>query len=122
MEPAEQSGGGSGRVPAPSAAKVVDDTATEIAGIAEITEAVKATGHRAGGLVTGVAPVDAFNEFVPGGHRPQHLLSGASSVVVAERDCYPIDEWRRAIEFKDEACRGHMKKGVPFAIGQYRKK
>jgi hypothetical protein len=25
--------------------------------------------------------------------------------VVAERDCYSIDEWERAIEFKRKACR-----------------
>lgn len=25
--------------------------------------------------------------------------------VVAERDCYPLDEWERAIEFKHKACR-----------------
>jgi hypothetical protein len=24
--------------------------------------------------------------------------------VVAERDCYPLDEWERAIEFKRTAC------------------
>ena len=25
--------------------------------------------------------------------------------VVAERDCYPLDEWQRAIDFKLRACR-----------------
>ena len=25
--------------------------------------------------------------------------------VVAERDCYPLDEWEQAIEFKRKACR-----------------
>jgi hypothetical protein len=25
--------------------------------------------------------------------------------VVAERDCYPLDEWQRAIDFKQKACR-----------------
>ena len=24
---------------------------------------------------------------------------------VAERDCYPLDEWEKAIEFKERACR-----------------
>ncbi len=24
--------------------------------------------------------------------------------VVAERDCYPLDEWQRAIDFKRKAC------------------
>jgi hypothetical protein len=24
---------------------------------------------------------------------------------VAERDCYPLDEWERAIDFKNKACR-----------------
>ena len=42
--------------------------------------------------------------------------------VVAERDYYPIDEWQRAIEFKDEACRGYMKKGVSYATKKYQKK
>ncbi len=42
--------------------------------------------------------------------------------VVAERDFYPIDEWQRAIEFKEEACRGYLKKGVSFATRKYRKK
>ena len=67
MEPAEQSREGSGRAGAPTPAEVTENT-----------EAVKAVGRRAGGLVIGVAPVDAFNEFVPEGHRPQDLLAQAA--------------------------------------------
>ena len=32
--------------------------------------------------------------------------------VVAERDKYPIDEWEKAIEFKDNACRNYAKSGI----------
>lgn len=32
--------------------------------------------------------------------------------VVAERDVYPIDEWRKAIEFKDKACRAFAEHGL----------
>ncbi len=27
---------------------------------------------------------------------------------VAERDCYDLDEWERAIEFKEKACREYL--------------
>lgn len=42
--------------------------------------------------------------------------------VVAERDYYPIDEWQRAIEFKDNACRSYQEKGVSYATKKYLKK
>ncbi len=42
--------------------------------------------------------------------------------VVAERDSYPLDEWRRAIEFKERACRGYAEKGVSYATKKYLKK
>jgi len=42
--------------------------------------------------------------------------------VVAERDYYPIDEWEKAIEFKDKACRAYQKKGVSYATKKYLKK
>ena len=32
--------------------------------------------------------------------------------VVAERDVYDIDEWEKAIEFKDKACRAFAKHSV----------
>jgi epoxyqueuosine reductase QueG len=47
------------------------------------TEQIKQVGERAGALVVGVAAVEAFNEFVPEGHRPADILPGAKSVVVA---------------------------------------
>jgi epoxyqueuosine reductase QueG len=47
------------------------------------TEQIKQVGERAGALVVGVAAVEAFNEFVPEGHRPGDILPGAQSVVVA---------------------------------------
>lgn len=37
------------------------------------TEHIKQIGERAGALVVGVAAVQAFNEFVPEGHRPGDL-------------------------------------------------
>ena len=42
--------------------------------------------------------------------------------VVAERDYYPIDEWEKAIAFKDEACRAYQEKGVSYATKKYKKK
>ncbi|GIX47356.1 MAG: hypothetical protein KatS3mg131_1567 [Candidatus Tectimicrobiota bacterium] len=47
------------------------------------TERLKEVGRRAGALVVGVAAADAFNTYVPEGHRPQDILPGARSVVVA---------------------------------------
>ncbi len=32
--------------------------------------------------------------------------------VVAERDVYGIDEWEKAIDFKDKACRAFAKHGI----------
>lgn len=42
--------------------------------------------------------------------------------IVAERDYYPIDEWQKAIEFKDHACRSYQKKGLAYATKKYAKK
>lgn len=47
------------------------------------TERLKDVGMRAGALVVGVAAAEAFNDFVPQGHRPEDILLGAQSVVVA---------------------------------------
>ena len=47
------------------------------------TERIKDVGRRTGGLVVGVAAASAFNEFVPEGHRPEDILLGAQSVIVA---------------------------------------
>jgi epoxyqueuosine reductase QueG len=47
------------------------------------TEQIKQVGQRSGALVVGVAAADAFNAYVPEGHRPEDILLGAQSVVVA---------------------------------------
>lgn len=36
--------------------------------------------------------------------------------VVAERDTYPIDEWEKAIEFKDKACRAFARHGISYVF------
>ncbi len=41
---------------------------------------------------------------------------------VAEREYYPIEEWERALEFKDRACRGYAEGGVAYATKKYLKK
>ena len=38
---------------------------------------------------------------------------------VAEREYYGIDEWQKAIEFKERACRGYAKSGVGFTTSKY---
>ncbi len=47
-----------------------------------ITNAIKQVGINAGSTLVGVAAADAFNEYVPEGHRPADFLPGAQSVVV----------------------------------------
>jgi ribosome-binding protein aMBF1 (putative translation factor) len=42
--------------------------------------------------------------------------------VVAERDRYGIDEWQKAIEFKDRACRAYAKEGASYAFAGRRKR
>ena len=49
----------------------------------ETTDLIKEVGLRAGATVVGVAAVDAFNEYVPVGHRQADFLPGAKSVVVS---------------------------------------
>ena len=36
--------------------------------------------------------------------------------VVGERDYYDLDEWQRAIEFKDEACRAYARHGISYVF------
>ena len=36
--------------------------------------------------------------------------------VVAERDYYPLDEWQKAIEFKDKACRAFSRHGLSYVF------
>lgn len=38
---------------------------------------------------------------------------------VAEREFYPVDEWERALEFKDHACRAFAEGGVAYATKKY---
>ncbi|NUQ33924.1 MAG: hypothetical protein HUU29_03145 [Planctomycetaceae bacterium] len=61
----------------------------------EATKRLKDVGVKDGGaLVVGVAPVHAFNEFVPEGHRPQDILPNAKSVVVAGNQGPTAGAWR----------------------------
>ena len=62
--------------------------------VQQLTEEIKAVGLKAGALVIGVADVDAFNEHVPEGHRPQDILPGAKSVVVAGARGPTSGAWR----------------------------
>jgi epoxyqueuosine reductase QueG len=59
-----------------------------------VTEAVKAVGLRAGARVVGVASVEAFRAGVPEGYRPEDILPGARSVVVAGGDGPTAGAWR----------------------------
>ncbi len=57
-------------------------------------ERIVEVGRGAGAVAVGVAAVEAFNEFVPEGHRPQDLLPGARSVVVAGATGPTAGAWR----------------------------
>jgi epoxyqueuosine reductase QueG len=59
-----------------------------------LAEQVKAVGTRAGARVVGIAAVEAFREKVPEGYRPEDILSGARSVVVAGGDGPTAGAWR----------------------------
>jgi epoxyqueuosine reductase QueG len=61
---------------------------------ADPTARVKEMGLRSGALVVGIAAADAFNEFVPEGHRPEDVLPGARSVVVAGNRGPTAGAWR----------------------------
>ena len=39
--------------------------------------------------------------------------------IVAERDKYPIDEWEKALVFKDNACRNFAKTGLSSVTRKY---
>ncbi len=41
---------------------------------------------------------------------------------VAEREYYPVDEWERALEFKDKACRDFAVGGVASVTKKYIKR
>src|SRR3989475_8566105 len=55
---------------------------------------VKAVGLKAGARVVGIASVEAFREKVPEGFRPEDILPGARSVVVAGGDGPTAGAWR----------------------------
>ncbi|OGL25503.1 MAG: hypothetical protein A3G97_01565 [Candidatus Rokubacteria bacterium RIFCSPLOWO2_12_FULL_69_21] len=57
-------------------------------------ESVKQVGLKAGALVVGIAAADAFNEYVPAGHRPEDFLPGARSVVAAGAKGPTAGAWR----------------------------
>ncbi len=38
---------------------------------------------------------------------------------VGEREYYPIDEWQKALEFKDAACRSYARQGLSSATKKY---
>ncbi len=41
---------------------------------------------------------------------------------VAEREYYGLDEWQKALAFKDEACRGYARQGLSFVTKKYVKR
>jgi len=41
---------------------------------------------------------------------------------VAEREYYGLDEWQKAIEFKEQACRGYAERGLSSVMKKYVKK
>jgi hypothetical protein len=55
---------------------------------------VKAVGLKAGTRVVGIAAAEAFRTTVPEGHRPEDILPGAKSVVVAGGDGPTAGAWR----------------------------
>jgi len=57
-------------------------------------EQVKEVGRRAGARVVGIAAVEAFRAQVPEGYRPEDILPGARSVVVAGGDGPTAGAWR----------------------------
>ena len=38
---------------------------------------------------------------------------------VAEREFYDVDEWEKAVEFKDRQCRGYAERGLSFTTKKY---
>lgn len=54
---------------------------------------LKDTGLKAGATVVGIAAANAFNAYVPVGHRPEDFLPGAKSVIVAGGDGPTAGAW-----------------------------
>jgi hypothetical protein len=65
-----------------------------MAGETSVTDSVKAIGLAAGARVVGVAAAEAFRAGVPEGYRPEDILPGARSVVVAGGDGPTAGAWR----------------------------
>ena len=40
---------------------------------------------------------------------------------VAEREYYGLDEWQKAVKFKEEACRGYARQGLSFVTKKHLK-
>ena len=59
------------------------DAAVSDVDLESLTEQVKQVGLASGATVVGVADPAAFNEYVPSGHRPEDLMPGVRSVIVA---------------------------------------
>lgn len=38
---------------------------------------------------------------------------------VGEREYYPIDEWEKAVEFKEDRCRGYARQGLSHVTKKY---
>ena len=57
--------------------------ATDPRDLEVVTNAIKQVGITAGATLVGGASADAFNEYVPVGHRPEEFLPGAQSGVVS---------------------------------------
>src|SRR5262249_46964532 len=75
-------------------------------------EHVKAVGLKAGARVVGIAAVESFREKVPEGYRPEDILPGARSVVVAGGDGPTAGAWRcpdhRGVEITGYDLREHV--------------
>jgi len=69
-------------------------TTQEAGPILERSATLKKIGIDAGATVVGFTAVDAFNEFVPEGHRPQDILPGAKTVYVAGSRGPSSGAWR----------------------------
>ena len=41
---------------------------------------------------------------------------------VAEREYYGLEEWQKAIDFKDRACRGYARQGLSFVTKKHVKR
>lgn len=60
----------------------------------DTAERIKSIALDAGGDVVGIAPAEAWDEFVPEGHRPADILPGARSVVVVGSRGPTAGAWR----------------------------